>query len=158
MNEEWDASNPEFHALFILEDDASVARIWGVKYCTIIAIIYDLGVTAGHVRRIRKIVRRTCHETNSCRLDTTHHHHAAAADTVVDIVVAEVGTADSNGHTMAGHTQVGCRLPALEHYKPQPCARTLHGTYPSDITAYTSSALSPLGVSLSYPSYHTNPA
>ncbi|GJV17328.1 hypothetical protein Tco_1362651 [Tanacetum coccineum] len=30
-SEEWDASNPEFHALFILEDGASVARIWGVK-------------------------------------------------------------------------------------------------------------------------------
>ncbi|GJU71102.1 hypothetical protein Tco_1262507 [Tanacetum coccineum] len=30
-SEEWDASNPEFRALFILEDGASVARIWGVK-------------------------------------------------------------------------------------------------------------------------------
>ncbi|GJU91973.1 retrovirus-related pol polyprotein from transposon TNT 1-94 [Tanacetum coccineum] len=47
MSEEWDASNPEFHALFILKDGASVARIWGVKGCTIIAIIYDLGVTEG---------------------------------------------------------------------------------------------------------------
>ncbi|GJY56438.1 hypothetical protein Tco_0455553 [Tanacetum coccineum] len=45
MSDEWNASNPEFHALFILEDGASVARIWGVKGCTIIAIIYDLGVT-----------------------------------------------------------------------------------------------------------------
>ncbi|GJZ79713.1 Gnk2-like domain-containing protein [Tanacetum coccineum] len=60
MSEEWDASNPEFRALFILEDGASVARIWGVKGCTIIAIIYDLGVTKGEVRRTRKIVRRTC--------------------------------------------------------------------------------------------------
>ncbi|GJW68308.1 hypothetical protein Tco_0122732 [Tanacetum coccineum] len=58
-NEEWDASNPEFHALFILEDGASVAKVWGVKGCTIIAIIYDLGVTAREVRRTRKIVRRT---------------------------------------------------------------------------------------------------
>ncbi|GKG08399.1 hypothetical protein Tco_0334231, partial [Tanacetum coccineum] len=86
-----------------------------------------------------------------------HHHHAAAADTMVDIVVAEVGTADSSGHTMARHTQVGCRLPALEHYKPQPCARTLHGTYPGDMTTYTPFALSPLSVSLSYLSYYTNP-
>ncbi|GKA71483.1 retrovirus-related pol polyprotein from transposon TNT 1-94 [Tanacetum coccineum] len=104
-SEEWDASNPEFCALFILEDGASVARIWGVKGCTIIAIIYDLGVTEG-----------------------------------------EVGIVDS---------QVGCRIPGLEHYKPQPCARTLTGTCPSDMTAYTLSALSPLGVSPSYPSYHT---
>ncbi|GJQ94277.1 hypothetical protein Tco_0005416 [Tanacetum coccineum] len=58
-SEEWDASNPEFHALFILEDGASVARIWRVKGCTIIAIIYDLGVTVGEVRRTWKIVRRT---------------------------------------------------------------------------------------------------
>ncbi|GJT58626.1 hypothetical protein Tco_1002159 [Tanacetum coccineum] len=57
MSEEWDASNPEFHALFILEDGASVARIWGVKGCTIIAIIYDLGVTEGEVAEISPIRR-----------------------------------------------------------------------------------------------------
>ncbi|GKC63740.1 hypothetical protein Tco_1096338, partial [Tanacetum coccineum] len=34
-----------------------------------------------------------------------------------DTVVVEAGIVDSTGHTMAGHTQVGCRLPALEHYK-----------------------------------------
>ncbi|GKA17645.1 hypothetical protein Tco_0697482 [Tanacetum coccineum] len=95
---------------------------------------------------------RTCgHETNLCRLDTTHHHPAAA-----DTVVAEVGTADNIGHTMAEHTQVGCRLPAVEHYKPQPCARTLPDTCPSDMIADTPSALSPLGISPSY--CHTNPA
>ncbi|GJY05292.1 retrovirus-related pol polyprotein from transposon TNT 1-94 [Tanacetum coccineum] len=52
-SEEWDASNPEFCALIILEDGTSVARIWGVKGCTIIAIIYDLGVTVGEVRHTR---------------------------------------------------------------------------------------------------------
>ncbi|GKB41569.1 RNA-directed DNA polymerase, eukaryota, reverse transcriptase zinc-binding domain protein [Tanacetum coccineum] len=31
MSKEWDASNLEFHALFILKESASVARIWGVK-------------------------------------------------------------------------------------------------------------------------------
>ncbi|GKC54697.1 hypothetical protein Tco_1077442 [Tanacetum coccineum] len=91
--------------------------------------------------------------TNSCRLDTTHHYLAAA-----DTAVAEVGIADNTGHTAAEHTQVGCRLSTVEHYKPQPCAQTLPGTYLSDMTAYTPSALLPLGVSSSYPSYHTNPA
>ncbi|GJS83210.1 hypothetical protein Tco_0749751 [Tanacetum coccineum] len=88
-----------------------------------------------------------------CRLDTNHHHHVAAADTAV-----EVGTADNTGHTTAEHNQVGCRLPAVEHIKPQPYAQTLPGTCPSDMTAYTPSTLSPLSVSPSYPSYHTNPA
>ncbi|GKE95165.1 hypothetical protein Tco_1580020, partial [Tanacetum coccineum] len=101
----------------------------------------------------------TCgHITNVCRLDTTHHHPAAAADTTVDTVVAEVGTTDNTSHTVVEHTQVGFRLPAVEHYKPQPCAQTLPSTCPSDMTSYTPSALSPLGVSPSYPSYHTNPA
>ncbi|GJX28357.1 putative reverse transcriptase domain-containing protein [Tanacetum coccineum] len=65
-NEEWDEKNAsrdyfllQIHALFILEDDASVAKILGVKGCTVIAIIYDLGVTAREVRRTRKIMRRT---------------------------------------------------------------------------------------------------
>ncbi|GKG53839.1 hypothetical protein Tco_0555239, partial [Tanacetum coccineum] len=45
-------------------------------------------------------------QTHPCHLDTTHHHHpAAAADTVVDTMVAEVGTADSTGHTVAEHNQ-----------------------------------------------------
>ncbi|GJY32423.1 hypothetical protein Tco_0415918 [Tanacetum coccineum] len=105
-SEEWDASNPKFHALFILEDGASVARIQGVKGCTIIAIIYDLGVTEGEVRRTRKIVRRTCGPkhavTQPTRVisTTTHHHPAAAADTVV----SEVGTADNTSHTVVEHT------------------------------------------------------
>ncbi|GKD64148.1 hypothetical protein Tco_1306256 [Tanacetum coccineum] len=73
-------------------------------------------------------------------------------------MVAEVGTANNSGHTAAEHSQVGCRLPAVEHYKPQPYAQTLLGTCPSDMTAYTPSALSYLGVSPSYPSYHINPA
>ncbi|GJS48976.1 hypothetical protein Tco_0599097 [Tanacetum coccineum] len=64
-SDEWDAFNPAFRALFILEDGASVARIWGVKGCTIIAIIYDLGVTEGKVCRTGKIVRRTCAISNS---------------------------------------------------------------------------------------------
>ncbi|GJV63510.1 hypothetical protein Tco_1474338 [Tanacetum coccineum] len=50
-SDEWDASNPAFRALFILEDGASVARIWGVKGCTIIAIIfYDLSNLKGKVK------------------------------------------------------------------------------------------------------------
>ncbi|GJT37430.1 reverse transcriptase domain-containing protein [Tanacetum coccineum] len=59
QNEEWDAFLLQNRALFILEDGASVAKIWGVKGCTIIAFIYDLGVTAREVRRTRKIMRRT---------------------------------------------------------------------------------------------------
>ncbi|GJZ45846.1 hypothetical protein Tco_0593442 [Tanacetum coccineum] len=50
----------------------------------------------------------------SCLLDATHHHPATAVDTVV----VEVGTADNTGHTMVEHTQVGCRLPVVEYYKP----------------------------------------
>ncbi|GKB91360.1 hypothetical protein Tco_0963632, partial [Tanacetum coccineum] len=95
------------------------------------------------------------HITNSYCLDTTHHHPAAAA---TDTVVAEVGTTDNISHTAVEHNQVGCRLLALEDYKPQPCAQTLPGTCPSDMTACTLSALSPLNVSPSYPSYHINPA
>ncbi|GKF19789.1 hypothetical protein Tco_0068427 [Tanacetum coccineum] len=91
-----------------------------------------------------------------CRLDTTHHH-SSAIDTVVDTMVAKVGTADNTGHTTAEHNQVGCRLSAVEHCKPQPYAQTLPGTCPSDMTAYTPSALLPLGVSPSYPSYHISP-
>ncbi|GKE04970.1 hypothetical protein Tco_1396988, partial [Tanacetum coccineum] len=93
------------------------------------------------------------HTTNSCHLDTTRHHPAAA-----DTMMAEAGTADNTGHTAVEHIQVGCRLPALEHCKPQPCARTLPSTYPSDMTAYTSSALLHPGISPSYPSYHINHA
>ncbi|GJS01168.1 hypothetical protein Tco_0317676 [Tanacetum coccineum] len=42
------------------EDGSSVAELGGVKSCTIIAIIYDFGVTDGKVRRTQEIVRRTC--------------------------------------------------------------------------------------------------
>nr|GFA91530.1 hypothetical protein [Tanacetum cinerariifolium] len=57
---------------------------------------------------------QTCgHESNSCHLDTTCHNPAAA-----DTVVVEVDTVDSTGHTAAEHSQAGCRLPAVEHYKP----------------------------------------
>ncbi|GKD49469.1 hypothetical protein Tco_1278445 [Tanacetum coccineum] len=49
------------------------------------------------------------------------HHPAAATDTAADTVV-EVGTTDNTGHTKAEHNQVGCRLPAVEHCKPQPYA------------------------------------
>nr|GEU44857.1 hypothetical protein [Tanacetum cinerariifolium] len=110
---------------------------------------------------------KTCgHNTNSCRLDTTHYL-VAAVDTVVDTVVVEVDTADNIAHTVVEHiqvdtadniahtvvehTQVGYRLPAVEHYKLQSCAQTLPSTCPSDMTVYTPSALSPLGVSPSYP-------
>ncbi|GKC83794.1 hypothetical protein Tco_1139511, partial [Tanacetum coccineum] len=104
-----------------------------------------------------RIVFKTCgHITNLCHLDTTHHHHVAAA--VVDTVVVEVGTADNTDHIAAEHNQVGCRLPIVEHCKPQPCAQTLPSTCPSDMTTYTPSALSPLGISPSYPSYYIIPA
>ncbi|GKB10631.1 hypothetical protein Tco_0844554 [Tanacetum coccineum] len=76
-----------------------------------------------------------------CHLDTIYNHPAAAADTAVDIVVVEVGTADNADHTMAEHNRVGWRLSAVEHCKPQPYAQTLSGTCPSDMTAYTPSAL-----------------
>nr|GFA49948.1 hypothetical protein [Tanacetum cinerariifolium] len=66
-----------------------------------------------------------------------------------------VGTVD---HIAAEHKQAGCILPAVEHCKPQACAQTLPGTCPSDMTAYTPSAQSPLGVSPSYPSHRTSPA
>ncbi|GJU73079.1 hypothetical protein Tco_1264484 [Tanacetum coccineum] len=69
-----------------------------------------------------------------------------------------VGIADNTGHTMAEHSQVGCRLLAVEHCKPQPCAQTLPGTCPNDMTAYTPFAVLRLGVSPNYSSYHTNPA
>ncbi|GKA34212.1 hypothetical protein Tco_0720641 [Tanacetum coccineum] len=58
-------------------------------------------------------------------LDTTHHHPAAAV--AADTVVAEMGTADNIGHTTAEHNQVGCRLPAVEHCKPQPYAQNNSG-------------------------------
>ncbi|GKF47414.1 hypothetical protein Tco_0137216, partial [Tanacetum coccineum] len=80
-----------------------------------------------------------------------------AVDIVVDTVVAKVSTADNTGHTTTEHNQVGCRFPVVKHYKPQPYAQTLSGICPSDMTAYTPSTLSPLGVFLSYPSNHTNP-
>nr|GEU46527.1 hypothetical protein [Tanacetum cinerariifolium] len=73
--------------------------------------VYCLILQSGHI---------FIHNTNLCHLDTTHH--PATADIVVDIVVAEVGTADNTGHTMVEHTQLGCRLPAVEHYTPQLCA------------------------------------
>nr|GEZ65518.1 hypothetical protein [Tanacetum cinerariifolium] len=93
------------------------------------------------------------HKSNSCYLNTTRHQLAVA-----DTVVGEIDTADSTGHTVAEHSQAGCRLPAMKHYKPQPYAQTLHGTCPSGMIAYTSYALSLLGESPSYPSYHINPA
>ncbi|GKG32649.1 hypothetical protein Tco_0430159 [Tanacetum coccineum] len=92
---------------------------------------------------------QTCgHITNSYHLDTHHHHVVAAVDGTV------VGTASNTDHTEAEHKQVGCRLPAVEHYKPQPCAQTLHGTCPSDMTVCTPSSLSSPDVSLYDPSYH----
>ncbi|GJS84596.1 phospholipase-like protein [Tanacetum coccineum] len=69
LSEEWNTSNPEFRALFILEDGALVARIWGVKGCTIIAFIYDLAVTAGEVRRTKIIVHRTLTSIINSSLD-----------------------------------------------------------------------------------------
>nr|GEX59979.1 hypothetical protein [Tanacetum cinerariifolium] len=77
---------------------------------------------------------------------------------VVDIVVADVGTADNTDHTTAEHNEVGCRLSVMGRCKSLPCAQTLPGTCLGDMTAYTLSALSHLGVSPSYPSYHTSPA
>ncbi|GKG18464.1 hypothetical protein Tco_0372762, partial [Tanacetum coccineum] len=72
---------------------------------------------------------------DSCHLDTTHHpDHVVAADTM-DTMAVEVGTADNTDHTVAEHNQVGYTLPAVERCKPQPCAQTLPGTCPSDMTA-----------------------
>ncbi|GJV82986.1 hypothetical protein Tco_1522884 [Tanacetum coccineum] len=101
-------------------------------------------------------VTQTCgHVTNSCHLDTTRHHPAAA---VASTVVAEMGTADSTGRTIVGRNQVGCRLPTVEHYKPQLYAQTLYDICPIDMTAYTPSALSHHDVSPYDPSYHISPA
>ncbi|GJZ40311.1 hypothetical protein Tco_0586874, partial [Tanacetum coccineum] len=58
-----------------------------------------------------------------------------------DTMVVEVGTTDNTDHIVAKHNQVGCRLPVVEHYKPQSYAQTLPGTCPSDMTAYTLSIL-----------------
>ncbi|GJU85387.1 hypothetical protein Tco_1292933 [Tanacetum coccineum] len=77
------------------------------------------------------------------QLVSSRHYssHPASADTEVDTMMAEVDTADITDHTAAKHNQVDCKLPAVEHYKPQPYAQTLSGTCPSDMTAYTSSSL-----------------
>ncbi|GJZ78918.1 hypothetical protein Tco_0643755 [Tanacetum coccineum] len=72
MSEEWDASNHEFHALFILEDGASVATIWGVKGCTIIAIIYDLRVTVGESSRDSRSKEK---KSSSISKDASHSQH-----------------------------------------------------------------------------------
>ncbi|GJW74596.1 hypothetical protein Tco_0133966 [Tanacetum coccineum] len=80
-----------------------------------------------------------------CHLDTTHHP-----------AVAAVGTVDSTNHTAVEHVQVGCKLPIVEHCKPQPCARILQHIYPTDTTAYKSSSLLLPGVSLCYPSFRTS--
>ncbi|GKG50868.1 hypothetical protein Tco_0538992, partial [Tanacetum coccineum] len=69
-----------------------------------------------------------------------------------------VGTADSTGHTTAERSQVGCRLPIVEHYKPQPYAQTLHDTCPNDMIVYTPSALTHHDVSPYDPSYHISHA
>ncbi|GKB87852.1 hypothetical protein Tco_0960124, partial [Tanacetum coccineum] len=73
-------------------------------------------------------------------------------------VVAAVGTADSTDHTAVEHIQVGCKLPTMEQCKPQPCARILQLTYPTDTTAYKPSSLLVPGVSPYYPSSRTSPA
>nr|GEY36908.1 hypothetical protein [Tanacetum cinerariifolium] len=59
----------------------------------------------------------------------------------VSVLPKKVGTADNTDHTAAEHNQAGCRLPAVERCKPQPCAQTLPDTCPSDMTVYTPSSL-----------------
>ncbi|GJV21614.1 hypothetical protein Tco_1370634 [Tanacetum coccineum] len=93
-----------------------------------------------------------------CHLAILILNPAADDDSAVDTVRAEVGTTDNTDHTMAEHNQVGCKLPAVEHYKPQPYAQTHPGTCPSDMTTYTPYAQSPPDVSPSYLSYHISPA
>ncbi|GJW42715.1 hypothetical protein Tco_0071514 [Tanacetum coccineum] len=62
-------SNFNFLELFFLlypesdvgaEDGSSVAKLGGVKSCTVIVVIYDFRVTDGKVRRTQEIMRRTC--------------------------------------------------------------------------------------------------
>ncbi|GKB97408.1 hypothetical protein Tco_0983545, partial [Tanacetum coccineum] len=84
--------------------------------------------------------------------------HLSALKYAALSVMAEVGTANNTDHTVAEHIQTGYRLPEVEHCKPQPCAQTLPGTCPNDMTAYTPSSQSPADVSPYYPSYHTSPA
>nr|GFA13782.1 hypothetical protein [Tanacetum cinerariifolium] len=62
-------------------------------------------------------------------------HYSSSSPAVA--VMAEAGTTDSTDHTAAEHNQVGCRLPAVEHCKPQPYPQTLPDTCPNDMTAYT---------------------
>ncbi|GJU04102.1 hypothetical protein Tco_1114440 [Tanacetum coccineum] len=100
---------------------------------------------------------------NSCHIEATLYPSCA----VLITVVVEVVTADYTGHHYGGALPrwVWCSDVCLNGDKyllwnnvnTQPCTRTLPGTYPSDMTAYTPTALSPLSVSPSYPSYHTNP-
>ncbi|GJW44859.1 hypothetical protein Tco_0073658 [Tanacetum coccineum] len=68
------------------------------------------------------------------------------------MATAEVDTVDNTGHTAADHIQVGYRLPAVEHCKPQPCAQIPQHICPSDKTAYKTSSQSPPSVSPCYPS------
>ncbi|GKB29138.1 reverse transcriptase domain-containing protein [Tanacetum coccineum] len=94
-------SNLCIRALFILEDGASVARIWGVKGCTIIAIIYDLGVTEGeNISDPKHAVTKPTRVVSTPLIIIL----VATVDTAVDTVVAEVGTADNTGHTVVEHT------------------------------------------------------
>ncbi|GKG64904.1 hypothetical protein Tco_0665778, partial [Tanacetum coccineum] len=39
-----------------------------------------------------------------------------------------MGNATNSCRLETDHNQVGCRLPAVEHYKPHPYAQTLLGT------------------------------
>ncbi|GJV52176.1 hypothetical protein Tco_1447917, partial [Tanacetum coccineum] len=62
----WDEKNASrddlrsnFRPLFVGECPSSIGENRGVESCTIIAIIYDFGVTAREVCRTRKIMRRT---------------------------------------------------------------------------------------------------
>ncbi|GJR75456.1 putative ribonuclease H-like domain-containing protein [Tanacetum coccineum] len=83
------------------EFPSSVGENRGVKGCTIIAIIYDFGVTAGeNISDPKHVVTKPTRVVSTPLIIIL----AATVDTMVDTVVAEVGTADNTGHTVVEHT------------------------------------------------------
>ncbi|GJZ69634.1 hypothetical protein Tco_0633184 [Tanacetum coccineum] len=104
----WDEKNDprddlrsNFRPLFIGEFPSSVGENRGVKGCTIIAIIYDFGVTAGeNISDPKHAVTKPTRVVSTPLIIIL----VATVDTAVDTVVAEVGTADNTGHTVVEHT------------------------------------------------------
>nr|GEW17894.1 ribonuclease H-like domain-containing protein [Tanacetum cinerariifolium] len=119
---------------FIKTMDASI-RAAASRSMTAVGVVNDRRHFTQHINNncfeivFKTHVTQTCgHESNSCHLDTTRHHLDAA-----DIMVVEVDTANNTCYTAVEHSQAGRRLLAVEHYKPQPYAQTLHDTCASGV-------------------------